>query len=159
MWSTGTKYPWSCSTHSHTSLYPACVSFCLRAASNSFTIIHDPHIYTAETDVYTHTHTHTHTHRCSFPSCATAPRPCILMALMMLHAALEPLEVNFATSEVFRLRGTLTDRLRERERGRGWSIQFMRESAQQSTYCFTHTHTYARILCNISSSSCLAHPH
>ncbi len=79
-------------------------------ASNILTIIHDSHIYSTNTDACRHLqmckqiHAHTHTHAVHpdfpSPSCAAVLRPCILMALMMLHAALGPLKVNSMTSVV-----------------------------------------------------------
>lgn len=89
-------------------------------ASNILTIIHDPHIYSTNTGARRHLqmckqiHAHAHTHAVHpdfpSPSCAAVLRPCILMALMMLHAALRPLKVNSLTSVVYWLRAALIDR-------------------------------------------------
>lgn len=75
---------------------------------------HAAHIYLMKTDLHNppkmsnHMHAHIHTHSvCSyflFPSCEEVLRPCILMALMVLHADLRSLKVNFLTSVVFKPR-------------------------------------------------------
>lgn len=51
------------------------------------------------------------------PAAPAVLRPCILMALMMLHAALGPLKVNSLTSVVSRLRAALIDGPARRQRG------------------------------------------
>lgn len=76
-------------------------------ASNIFAIIYNPQIYTTTQmckKINAHIQTHSALSKCLSPTCVAVLRPCILMALMMLHAALGPLKVNSLTSVVSRLR-------------------------------------------------------
>lgn len=61
-------------------------------------------------------HVHIHSLHPDFPSpsCAAVLRPCILMALMVLHAALRSLKVNSLTSAVSWLRVAVIDRPAQR---------------------------------------------
>ena len=74
----------------------------------SVKVIHDPYLYTPKTDsqkpiqmcshLYLSVHSHWLHPDFRSPSCAAVLRPCILMALMVLHADLRSLKVNSLTS-------------------------------------------------------------
>lgn len=67
-------------------------------------------------------------------SCAAVLRPCVLMALMVLHAALRSLKVNSLTSVGCSLKAAVIDQPRE-------AVQSGSTQKEHNTffYCFTWT--------------------